>query len=853
MRVRGLAVVVTVGVLTSQGMLGTAARAATSTPSPSASASLVAPVATAAPKPISTPTVHPSVPTATVKPTVKPSASARPSAEPLPIKPTPTVTAKPKPTVKPNASARPSAEPLPIKPSKPAKPTTRPTVRPSVAPTVRPTARPTKPPFVRPSAKPQPIRPRPSLRPGLISKLPVRKPKAAPVVHLVTFAARVCPAYTDVFANKARNNIMESLENLGPDTNYGSSEPVSPGREGESPQSKCSPLVGWHFQIGTRIDGRTPDTNLSRVSDDGPTVTTLSSTPLLGTTGKPTGDSVAGAVTMILTDEQLSQAQSQRFWVQGGTRSQPLGPNAGVYGFAALRCAHDNVNGDNVEYASFSSNETHVFCYYYAVTPPPKAGTIIIKKLIAPGSPASGSFDFAGDLSYVPGGAFSLSNGGSESFVRGDSTTTGKPWTVYEKVPDGWTVSVQCSADPSPGAKSTWTSVQGGTGVAISLAPKDTVTCVFTNTNTLKPQRLQISKFAQGAAGAFGWSLTDPAAKTTAGTVTVPAGGTATMVDQPLTSAGTYTLVETLPTSTEGKWQLASLTCTNATTSVGANGSSATLTVDAAGLTKGVVCTLVNSFVASTATLRIFSTTLAYDSAGLSSYAVDQGSQARSATGWPRTSVASTQVADARMRANPATPADSTASIPAGSYTLSAQGPAATSVGAWSIKSIKCSTPATTSTSAWTVSTTVTLTAGATVDCDYVWELIPGAIPIKPVPPELPGAPGAVIPVPETAVTLPAKIDDRSENVLVPKEVVTDSGRRLNATVTCTPLVRSSVKSWLRALPMDVFPGCSVKRSATGKVSVTIVTKPVQIRLTLWADATASAPAYRFTKTWVVR
>ena len=38
--------------------------------------------------------------------------------------------------------------------------------------------------------------------------------------YTVTFVARTCTQYTDVFANRSRNNIMESLENLGLDTNY---------------------------------------------------------------------------------------------------------------------------------------------------------------------------------------------------------------------------------------------------------------------------------------------------------------------------------------------------------------------------------------------------------------------------------------------------------------------------------------------------------------------------------------------------------------------------------------------------------------------------------------------------------
>jgi hypothetical protein len=39
----------------------------------------------------------------------------------------------------------------------------------------------------------------------------------------------------------------------------------------------------------------------------------------------------------------------------------------------ALRCATDNVNGDNVEYIRFPDNVEHVYCFAYYVQPPPTA------------------------------------------------------------------------------------------------------------------------------------------------------------------------------------------------------------------------------------------------------------------------------------------------------------------------------------------------------------------------------------------------------------------------------------------------------------------------------------------------
>ncbi|MFC6239237.1 hypothetical protein [Longivirga aurantiaca] len=54
--------------------------------------------------------------------------------------------------------------------------------------------------------------------------------------------------------------------------------------------------------------------------------------------------------------------------------------------FGALRCAIDNLNGDNVERIGFPQGSRHVFCYYNAVTPPPDAGTIVVRKQLAAGS-----------------------------------------------------------------------------------------------------------------------------------------------------------------------------------------------------------------------------------------------------------------------------------------------------------------------------------------------------------------------------------------------------------------------------------------------------------------------------------
>src|SRR5882672_8770453 len=45
-------------------------------------------------------------------------------------------------------------------------------------------------------------------------------PAHAQTGYQVTLAARECAQYTDIMANLARNNIQESLQDLGPDTVY---------------------------------------------------------------------------------------------------------------------------------------------------------------------------------------------------------------------------------------------------------------------------------------------------------------------------------------------------------------------------------------------------------------------------------------------------------------------------------------------------------------------------------------------------------------------------------------------------------------------------------------------------------
>jgi hypothetical protein len=310
---------------------------------------------------------------------------------------------------------------------------------------------------------------------------------------LVTVAARECPTYQDIRANLARNNIMESLEDLGEDTLYVSGEPVNPKKELEG-QPNCEPITGWQFTLGSGIKEKASTGVWGALSivtgAESPTVTTTASTPLLGWNGETIpGASLRGATTFELNQAQAERAAGHRLWIQGGTTTDPVlfsDPRfAGKYGFGALRCSIDDLNGDNVETIDFPVGTTHAFCYAYYVTPPPSSGTIVIRKEVENAGPAAEPFHFGGNVSYNPGGAFDLAaaegSPASQTFYRAETGPGEEPWTVNEEVPDGWVLAdIRCSSNGSQ----VRTDRKDAT-VDIRLAAGDTVTCTYVD--VLKP------------------------------------------------------------------------------------------------------------------------------------------------------------------------------------------------------------------------------------------------------------------------------------------------------------------------------------------------------------------------------
>ena len=436
--------------------------------------------------------------------------------------------------------------------------------------------------------------------------------------YLVTLVARECPTYTDIMANLARNNIQESLEDLGKDSVYRQGQPISPSVE-EPNQPGCTPLDGWTFTFGSGIAGRT--NNLSTVANPGSPMTVQPEVPLLDAQGRPTGQSIAAAVTVTLTQAQVNAALSHNLWVQGGTPSDPLVTSSfgNRYAFGALRCAIDNLNGDNVEWVGFPSGSTSVFCYYYAVDKIPAPGTLVIRKQLASAEPETNTFHFQGNVSYNPGGTFEIpvtgAAPGSISFVR----SSGVAWNFTELADPGFVFqSLDCTG---PGTSTFPAPSTTDPSATVTLGSGDTVTCTYTDARPVLGKLNVLKQTTGGSGGPFDLSVTPPSGTptplvaTTAApddpvAATTPSGG----AFAPTLVTGTYSFTEDLSAvnagATDGTWSATGFDC-NGLAPTSTNGStSATFDVSPGFITSGdsLECTFTNTFTPD-ATLTITKTT----------------------------------------------------------------------------------------------------------------------------------------------------------------------------------------------------------------------------------------------------
>jgi len=432
--------------------------------------------------------------------------------------------------------------------------------------------------------------------------------------YLVTFVARSCPNYTDITANLARNNIQESLQDLGGDTLYTSGQPISPTIEeqGQPLDNPCVPLDNWQFTFGNGIGAKNTQYNLSTVSSPGSPITVQNSVPLLDPQGNATGQSIQAATTVTLTQNQVNAAMSHNLWVQGGTPTDPLlnTPFPRAYAFGALRCAVDNLNGDNVEWVGFPSGQTHVFCYYYAVSQAPTSGTIVIQKQLAVPESATNTFPFAGNVSYNPppgatdppqNSPFQVSvagtGPGSTSFVRSANLVgpgAPAPWDFRELATTGFDppVAPVChgtNVSPQPVSVITQpdpTFPSDPTSVSVRLAPGDTVTCLYTNTRITTGSLTVLKQTSGGVGGPFGITVTGPPTPPSQVPTVTPLTVSTSEPDVPVAAqdAGGHT---TISDAVQGGYQLVEdIGTANSPGNVAANGG--TWTVSGFGCDDGV-------------------------------------------------------------------------------------------------------------------------------------------------------------------------------------------------------------------------------------------------------------------------
>lgn len=409
---------------------------------------------------------------------------------------------------------------------------------------------------------------------------------AATNPYSITLVARECPpgtnpnVYENVRANRARNNIQETLKNLGPNSNYNDSmnPPVNPVNEAAAPQDVCTPITNWPLTTGSKIDGKSPAPldYLSKVGGSPQNVyRTLATTPELDAAGNDTGRDIAGAVTVTLSQQQIDLASRNSLWVMGGTRNDPLGEVANGFGpanyaFGALRCSVDALNGDNVEYVGYRNSARHAFCYAIYITPPEPNGTIIVRKEVVGGDSGGVAFDFQGNISYNPGGTFSLKDG--ESF---NERRSAGPWYVQETdLPTGWTLeAIDCSTTGG----STATPNVGTGRVDMVLAGDGTIDCTYRNRVPAPPptSKLVVLKVTNGSVGAFPFDVTGPNGYADSTTLTTTEEGSpvTSLPDFQPIEAGDYTLTETVPAETaDGRWLAPTVLCwdDSGTPSVGA-------------------------------------------------------------------------------------------------------------------------------------------------------------------------------------------------------------------------------------------------------------------------------------------
>jgi len=490
---------------------------------------------------------------------------------------------------------------------------------------------------------------------------------------------------------------------------------------------------------------------LSKVTGPFPTsITTQPSVPLLNVNGEPTGSSIQGAVTVPLTPQQEDlAAQPSRLWVQSGQPGDPLltGTFGAAYSFAAVRCAVDNLNGDNVEWIGMPEGHANVFCYVFLVKQPPAGGKIIVTKKVeaADGTTTvTGTATFTETVSYTPNGEFSLTatSGApaSATFIRDATTGNMAPWTVVERSTPGWRLrSLECVPSGSSTSVTKITNTGGTAGsAAVTLAGGDTVRCTFTNRLT-PPRSIIIAKTTRGGGGRFRYTVTplDGSAPAKATTIRTSTPGVP-VAAAPITFAvpGKYRIQERLPSSSGGKWVLTKVVCNGVRQPLPGHGTGVKVTITK---TKGAACSFVNTF---TPKGRITLRKRTIDGIGTVGFVVTSAANEAFERTQSATTTVSGPAGTVTATGDPLKP------IPLGTYVVQETGMAYTPDGYWTLDSVTCNGHPILAVNGR--ATIALIVAHPWADCTFENRFISTSGVLPPDPP----GPGGVVPVADVAISL---------------------------------------------------------------------------------------------------
>ena len=257
----------------------------------------------------------------------------------------------------------------------------------------------------------------------LVVRVPALRRTPRTATRLVTIVARECDTFAEITGNRARNNIQETLVPLGADSPYGNPAIVPPIPNVLSPRGREQVPAELPSAVNVGVLARhrhrpasAPPTRASARSRSSPTRrfrtrhdgVRHAAAQRAGTRHRR-GDPGRGHDHAEPRGDRPAQPGRHQPVAPGRHARGRRSPTRTNYGFAALRCATDNLNGDNVEWIAYPPNTRHVFCYGYYVKPRPETpGKIIIRKVLNPSGAPPTTFQFESNASFTTDNLFTL-------------------------------------------------------------------------------------------------------------------------------------------------------------------------------------------------------------------------------------------------------------------------------------------------------------------------------------------------------------------------------------------------------------------------------------------------------------